>query len=188
MSRLIYKQIDTIEAQIEAQIEVSIDPYVCLDVSIDGLPSSNSTYYWRLIDPAFNVISFRVDSELGYILSIVISLYNGRFEETPQDGVHLRKEIPTTKGVPRFSQTGFSYVSNNDYIPARCDVVGRSRIFLSGLDMRVQLFPQEEDAFEVQLSNDLSFLFNSSKQLIAVLVSGLSDEDRASLHEFQRQV
>lgn len=158
-------------------LERTLDRYTLLRVEPQN-PSS-LPLFWRLVDPTFNLVEVALSPGSGWLLKVVVPLYNGDIPEGDQilgDGIDRQQGFPCfhTNFWPepgKWPPTGHYYT-----------VEGRCRIWTSRNSLCISLF---DDAIKevIEPYPELWLLFNAQRELCGLTAPNLSEGERRGLAE-----
>lgn len=159
-------------------VYIQIDHDIYLDLTIEKV-SAFPPLYWRLNDPEYNLIEIGVSRDSGMLMSITIPLYNGLL--FPLETLNYYDKNRTSFGIPIFDLSLWELALKPGRDPYNIreefyDVKARCRFEINKDCLHISLFP-EPIMYEVMVNDQFSCEFNSSNELIAILIKGISESD-----------
>jgi len=181
MKKLIQQDILTIQNTI---VYRQIGHYTCVNLSLYEDTWHIAPFYWRIVDKEFSLVEIGIDPLTGQFLSVNVIFYNGFIERKTIDYL-WQHQLDDQLGIPTFSTQLWSGVAKENFHQRFLDVYCKVQLVLIENNLQILLF-NEEISYQVEFPQQLSFEFNSKKELCAITIYNLSVSDMESLENYEK--
>ena len=139
-------------------------------------------FYWRLRDPAFNLVELDIDIRTGALAGIGIPLYNGGLHDL-SESTHKESDRDG-QGIPCFDLAPWaSILHDRDRVTKYFDFPGRCQFELKGRTLRIALFT-EAISFRVLVNNSFVCEFNEQGEFCAFVLKYLEESEVMAIQSY----
>ena len=146
--------------------------------------------YWSLVDPVFCLVEVGLDPNSGQLLKFTVVNYNSEIlvGHTVTMNTQQQSGMPCFEqkgGIPCFDLSPWSTNIEPDTFPKYKTYSGRCKLWYAAQTIHVELFDDKMD-MELVMNERVTLSFNTERELIAVSVNHLSEQEYATIGYYNK--